>query len=62
MQPRIRVRPIVLDAILVITGSLVMVAGDFMAEPFHRFRGSERKIIEMAVNELRNQVHALVSA
>ena len=29
------------------------LAGDFMAEPFHRFRENERKVIETAVRELR---------
>ncbi len=33
--------------------SCLGLAGDFMAEPFHRFRANERKIIELAVRELR---------
>lgn len=39
--------------------SCLGLAGDFMAEPFHRFRGSERKIIERAVHELRQQLGPL---
>jgi len=37
------------------------LAGDFMAEPFHRFRGAERKIVETAVHELRQQLSSLAS-
>jgi len=33
--------------------SCLGLAGDFMAEPFHRFREHERKIIETALRELR---------
>src|SRR5262245_25022906 len=39
--------------------SCLGLAGDFMAEPFHRFRDSERKIIETAVSELRKQLGPL---
>jgi 4-hydroxy-tetrahydrodipicolinate synthase len=35
------------------------LAGDFMAEPFHRFRGTERKIIETAVHELHARLGSL---
>ena len=33
--------------------SCLGLSGDFMAEPFHRFRESERKVIDTAVRELR---------
>ena len=33
--------------------SCLGLAGDFMAEPFHRFREHERKIIDTALGELR---------
>jgi 4-hydroxy-tetrahydrodipicolinate synthase len=42
--------------------SCLGLAGDFMAEPFHRFRGSERKIIESAIHELRLQLGPLALA
>ena len=37
------------------------LAGDFMAEPFHRFRDNERKIIEAAVRELRERLGPLAT-
>jgi 4-hydroxy-tetrahydrodipicolinate synthase len=42
--------------------SCLGLAGDFMAEPFHRFRGSERKVIETAVRQLRERLGPLGSA
>jgi 4-hydroxy-tetrahydrodipicolinate synthase len=33
--------------------SCLGLADDFMAEPFHRFREPERKIVEAAVAELQ---------
>jgi 4-hydroxy-tetrahydrodipicolinate synthase len=39
--------------------SCLGLAGDFMAEPFHRFRDTERKIIETAMHELRQQLGPL---
>jgi 4-hydroxy-tetrahydrodipicolinate synthase len=35
------------------------LAGDFMAEPFHRFRENERKAIETAIRELRETLGPL---
>jgi 4-hydroxy-tetrahydrodipicolinate synthase len=40
--------------------SCLGLVGDFMAEPFHRFRENERKIIETAVLELREKLGPLV--
>lgn len=39
--------------------SCLGLAGDFMAEPFHRFRESERKVIDTAVRELREMLGPL---
>jgi len=39
--------------------SILGLAGDFMAEPFHRFRESERKIIETAVRDLQETLGPL---
>jgi 4-hydroxy-tetrahydrodipicolinate synthase len=39
--------------------SCLGLAGDFMAEPFHRFREGERKVIEAAVRELRELLGSL---
>lgn len=35
------------------------LAGDFMTEPFHRFRENERKVIETAVRELQEKLGPL---
>jgi 4-hydroxy-tetrahydrodipicolinate synthase len=39
--------------------SCLGLAGDFMAEPFHRFRENERKVIEAAVHDLRKELGVL---
>ena len=39
--------------------SCLGLAGDFMAEPFHRFRDAERKVIDTAVGELRGMLGPL---
>jgi 4-hydroxy-tetrahydrodipicolinate synthase len=39
--------------------SCLGLTGDFMAEPFHRFRENERKAIETAVRELREMLEPL---
>jgi 4-hydroxy-tetrahydrodipicolinate synthase len=39
--------------------SCLGVAGDFMAEPFHRFRENERKAVETAIHELREKLGPL---
>lgn len=39
--------------------SCLGLAGDFMAEPFHRFRESERKAVAAALTELRAQLGPL---
>ena len=36
--------------------SCLGLAGDFIAEPFHRFRDAERKVIDTAVGELRESL------
>jgi len=39
--------------------SCLGLAGDFMAEPFHRFRNEERKVIESAIHQLQEKLGPL---
>lgn len=41
--------------------SLLGVCNDFLAEPFHRFRGEQRAIMQHRLQELESQVHAVLS-
>ena len=40
--------------------SCLGLAGDFMAEPFHRFRSEERKVVETAIHQLQEKLGPLV--
>ena len=39
--------------------SCLGLAGDFMAEPFHRFRNEERKVVETAIHHLQGKLGPL---
>jgi 4-hydroxy-tetrahydrodipicolinate synthase len=39
--------------------SCLGLAGDFMAEPFHRFRNEERKVVETAIHQLQEKLGPL---
>ena len=39
--------------------SLLGVCDDFMAEPFHRFRAEERKLVQICLKEIQVEVSKL---